>query len=42
MLLVSLVENHLVEALATGLQEAGWAALVEIAARHAGLPPAGA
>ena len=40
--LASLVENHFVEALANGLQEADWAALAEIAARHAGLPPADA
>ncbi|ACY49100.1 NAD(P)-dependent oxidoreductase [Rhodothermus marinus] len=40
--LASLVENHLIEALAAGLQEVDWAALAEIAARHAGLPPASA
>ncbi|MDQ7041184.1 MAG: NAD(P)-dependent oxidoreductase [Rhodothermus sp.] len=38
--LASLIENHLVEALATGLQDVDWAALAEIAARHAGLPSA--
>ncbi|BBM70534.1 NAD(P)-dependent oxidoreductase [Rhodothermus marinus] len=40
--LASLVENHLIEALAAGLQEVDWAALAEIAARHAGLPSASA